>query len=156
MAKPVLVANWKNHPGSLDEAKSLLRDISRDSRFYKKLSLFIAPPLPYLELVSSRAGNFYKTAVQDIPLVSQGTHTGVITPDILKSFGVRLVILGHSERRALGETNAHVSLKVKIALRAGITVLVNYLEMKMANISNFCVTNCNFLFRVSRKLMLLK
>jgi len=124
MAKPILVANWKNHPNSLLEARSLLRQLSRDSRFYKKLSLFIAPPLPYFESVSQRIKNFANLASQDISSSVGGTHTGSVTPDILKSFGVRLSIIGHSERRALGETNELVSEKVKIALRSGIVPLV--------------------------------
>lgn len=124
MAKPMLVANWKNHPGSLSEAKILLRQLSRDSRLYKKLSLFIAPPLTYFESVSDRVGHFASLASQDFPESLQGTYTGMITPDILKSFGVRLAIIGHSERRALGETNESVSNKVKLALRSGIIPVV--------------------------------
>jgi len=124
MARPILVANWKNHPKSLAEATSLLNRITRDRDLYKKLSFFIAPPLPYLEKVSSRSGNFLQAAVQDIAPVIQGTHTGLTTPDILKSFGTKLAILGHSERRALGETSEEVAIKVKLALRSGITPLI--------------------------------
>jgi triosephosphate isomerase len=124
MAKPILVANWKNHPSSLSEAKSLLKQLSRNSGLYKKTSLFIAPPMPYLESVALRSSNFARLASQDIDSVSQGTHTGYITPDILKSFGVRLSIIGHSERRVLGETSELISKKIKIALHAGILPLV--------------------------------
>jgi triosephosphate isomerase len=124
MAKPILVANWKNYPKSLSEASSLLNNISRDRDLYKKLSFYIAPPLPYLEKVSSRSGSFMQAGVQDISPVSLGTHTGQVSPDILKSFGVRLAILGHSERRALGETSYEVAKKAKIALKSGITPLV--------------------------------
>ena len=124
MAKSILVANWKNHPGSLSETRVLLRQLSRDSRVYQKLSLFIAPPLPYFESVSSRSRNFAQLASQDIPHLFQGNHTGLTTPDILKSFGVRLVILGHSERRALGETSERVSEKIKVALHSGLIPLV--------------------------------
>ncbi|MDO8589765.1 MAG: triose-phosphate isomerase family protein [bacterium] len=124
MAKPILVANWKNHPGSLSEAGVLLKQLSGSARLYQKLSLFIAPPLPYLESVSLRTGNFAHLALQDFPASSDGTHTGMVTPDILKSFGVKLAIIGHSERRALGETNDSVAQKVKAALRSGILSLV--------------------------------
>src|SRR3989344_4891804 len=112
MAKPILVANWKNHPGSPSEAGTLLRQLSINSRLYKRLSFFIAPPLPYLGPVSLRTRNFASLATQNMPAVFQGTHTGMVTPDILKSFGVRLVILGQSECRALGETSESVSQKV--------------------------------------------
>src|SRR3989344_353555 len=124
MTKPILVANWKNHPKSLNEARMLLRDLSRNALRYKKVSFFIAPSLAYFESVASRAGSFYHLATQDMPPFFHGTYTGVVTPDILKSFGVRLVILGHSEQRALGETNEAVSQKIKTAFRSGITPLV--------------------------------
>jgi triosephosphate isomerase len=124
MAKPILVANWKNHPGSLTEAKALLKKVSKDSRLYKKVSLYIAPPAAYFESVSQRVGSMANLASQDLPPVLSGTHTGLITTDILKSFGVRLAILGHSERRALGETDESVSKKLNIAISSGITPLV--------------------------------
>lgn len=124
MARPILVANWKNHPSSLSEAGALLRQLSRDSGLYKKLSFFIAPPLPYLGSVSLRSRNFAHLASQGITSLPSGTHTGQVTPDILKSFGLKLAILGHSEERALGETNESVARKVKVAMHSGILSLV--------------------------------
>jgi triosephosphate isomerase len=44
---------------------------------------------------------------------------------MLKDFGVRYAIVGHSERRQhQGETDVHVAIKVKRALAAGITPIV--------------------------------
>lgn len=124
MAKPILVANWKNHPASLKEAGNLLNALSRKALIYKKVTTFIAPPLPYLETVSKKIKRFANLASQDIFFTADGTHTGTVTPEILKSFGVKLSIIGHSERRELGETNEIVSQKVKTALKSGITPLV--------------------------------
>lgn len=124
MTKPILVANWKNHPGSLAEAKTLLAQLARNTSLYKKFSVFIAPPLTYLDACSQRSKNFAYLASQDISSQSGGTYTGQVTPNILKSFGVKLAIIGHSEQRAIGETNKTVSQKVKVALRAGIVPLV--------------------------------
>jgi triosephosphate isomerase len=123
MSKPILVANWKNHPASPEEASSILKGLGKKSAIYKKLFTFIAPPSAYFESVSKRAKSFSSLATQDIfPL--DGTHTGALTVDILKNLGVKLAIIGHSERRALGETSADVSAKVKTVLRAGIIPLV--------------------------------
>lgn len=124
MVKPILVANWKNHPDSLDEAKILLGQLSRDSKFYKKLAFFIAPPFTYFESVSQRVSHFGYLASQNISSLPSGNYTGQVAPAILKSFGVRLAIIGHSERRQFGETSEHVARKVATALRAGITPLV--------------------------------
>ncbi len=124
MARPILIANWKNHPSSLAEARALLGQLSKNRRLYKKLSLFIAPPFTYFESVSERLGNFGQLASQNISSLPPGNYTGQVTPDILKSFGVRLAIIGHSERRGFGETSEHVAKKVKTALRSGIVPLV--------------------------------
>ncbi len=128
MAKPILVANWKNYPASLSEAQALLRVLSKKRELFKKVSLFIAPPLPYFESVASRARSFSQLASQDITLVPKGTYTGEITPDILKSFGTKLSIVGHSERRALGETSKDISEKIKVALKSGFAPLVCFGE----------------------------
>lgn len=123
MAKPILVANWKNHPSSLLEAQKLLKDLGKLRLLYKKLSLFIAPPLPYMESVASKAKGFAHLASQDL-FIDKGTYTGETTLEVLRSFGVKLAILGHSERRALGETSEMVAKKVQAALKAGIVPLV--------------------------------
>lgn len=122
--KLILVGNWKNNPSSLREAGNLLTGLGKKARLFKKLSVFIAPPLPYLESVTKKSKNFAALASQDIFFSPDGTHTGVVTPDILKSFGVKLSIIGHSERRKLGETNQVIAQKVKTALRSGIIPLI--------------------------------
>ena len=124
MAKSLLVANWKNYPNSLYEANMLLGGLSRNKKHFKKVSLFIAPPLPYLESVATKSKTFAHLACQDIAETPAGTHTGVVPVEILKSFGVELAIIGHSERRALGETDVIVSQKAKKAINAGITPLI--------------------------------
>lgn len=124
MAKRILVANWKNHPSSPREVRDILSGLSRKAKIYKKHSFFIAPPLPYLETVSSRVKSLGYLASQDISLIEAGTHTGQVTPDILKGIGVKLSIIGHSELRALGETDKIVSDKVRMAFRSGIIPLV--------------------------------
>jgi triosephosphate isomerase (TIM) len=124
MAKPILVANWKNHPESLLRTNALLTGLSKKTSLYKKLSTFIAPPLPFYESVSKRIKSFGTLASQDIFFTPEGTVTGAVTPDILKSFGVKMAIIGHSERRALGETNEVVLEKIKSAFRTGITPLL--------------------------------
>lgn len=124
MTKAILVGNWKNYPDSSARASKILDSLVKKSSLYKKLSTFIAPPTVYLEHVSKRAKTYAALGVQDISQTLNGTHTGTLTPDILKSFGTRLAIIGHSERRAMGETDATVSAKVAVALKSGITPLV--------------------------------
>ncbi|MSR87659.1 MAG: triosephosphate isomerase [Candidatus Zambryskibacteria bacterium] len=124
MAKPLLVANWKNYPSSLSEAQRLLRELAKKRELFKKVSLFIAPPSPYLESVSNKIKRFGSLACQDISSLAKGTYTGEVTSEMLKSFAVRLAIVGHSERRALGETSKDVASKIDVALKSGIAPLV--------------------------------
>jgi triosephosphate isomerase (TIM) len=124
MSKPILVANWKNHPESLIRTNTLLGQLTKRASLYKKLRTYIAAPYVYFEPVSKKVKSFAGFASQDIFFAEAGTYTGAITPDILKSFGVKLSIIGHSERRKLGETNEVVAEKVKCALRSGITPLL--------------------------------
>jgi triosephosphate isomerase len=102
----------------------LLNALHKRAAAYKKISTFIAPPVAYFESASKRVKSFASLASQDIFFAMTGTFTGAVTPEIMKSFGVRLAIIGHSERRGLGETNEVVAAKVKTALRSGITPLV--------------------------------
>jgi triosephosphate isomerase (TIM) len=62
---------------------------------------------------------------QDISQHAIGAFTGEVSGGMLKEFGVRYVIVGHSERRRYhNESNQVVSLKTKAALAAGITPIV--------------------------------
>ncbi len=124
MKKPIIIGNWKNHPETLREVSTLLTGLSKRAAIFKKLSTFIAPPVAFIESVSTKTKSYAGLAAQDIFFATEGTYTGAITPDILKGFGVKLAIIGHSERRGLGETNEVVAAKIKTALRSGITPLL--------------------------------
>jgi triosephosphate isomerase len=124
MSKPILIANWKNHPESLAKATALSTSLKKNASLYKQIHTFIAPPVAFMETVSKNIKGFANLASQDIFFAGPGTYTGAVTPDILKSFGVKLSIIGHSESRALGETNEVVSDKIKAALKSGITPLL--------------------------------
>lgn len=122
--KKILVGNWKNYPETLKETKYILNKLSRYKLKLKKVATYIAPPNVYLETVKDKSKSFASLSTQDITLAPEGTHTGEITPEMLKSLGVKMAILGHSERRKLGETNKNVSEKVRTAIVFGITPVV--------------------------------
>lgn len=129
--KSILIANWKNFPGSLEEARVLVREISRKKNLFKKISLFVAPPLPYLALLSEKSGSYSTLGSQDFFPYTKGKFTGAVTGEILKSFGVKFSILGHSEMRALGETAETVSLKAKMALKSGLCPVICFGEKEL-------------------------
>ncbi len=90
------------------------------------VSLAICPPATLLSRAAGRlAGSHVMLGGQDCHAAQSGAHTGDISAEMLADAGARLVILGHSERRAdHGETDACVRAKVEAAWRAGLTPIV--------------------------------
>ncbi|CAA9389917.1 MAG: Triosephosphate isomerase, partial [uncultured Ramlibacter sp.] len=82
-----------------------------------------APYLPQLQLL--RHGSALELGAQDVSKHEQGAYTGEVSAAMLKEFGTRYAIVGHSERRQYhGETDQLVADKAKAALAHGITPIV--------------------------------
>ena len=90
------------------------------------LSLFFVPPFTALAAAREAMGDApLLLGAQNMHWADSGAFTGEVSARMLAEFGVDLVELGHSERRAaFGETDATVSAKVKTALRHGMRPLV--------------------------------
>lgn len=115
MEKPLIVANWKMNPDSPGRAGILAKKI--ESRISgRKTEVVIAPPFPFLGSVG-KALKKAKLGAQDAFWADVGPYTGEVSWHQLKHFGVKYVIVGHSERRInLGETDEMINKKVKAAL----------------------------------------
>ena len=87
--------------------------------FVKKTEIVICPPFIYLEKLKKLSRKI-SLGAQNAFWAESGAFTGEISPDMLYDLGVRYVILGHSERRALGETNTLVNKKIKASLNASL------------------------------------
>ena len=67
---------------------------------------------------------------------ADGPWTGEVAPSMLAELGVRLVEIGHAERRAqFGENDAVVALKVRAADDAGLTPLLCVGELSASDVS---------------------
>jgi triosephosphate isomerase (TIM) len=86
----------------------------------------VCAPAVYLsQLQNLLSGTAIALGSQDISSHEKGAFTGELSAAMLKEFGVRYAIVGHSERRQYhGETDTAVALKAKAALAAGITPIV--------------------------------
>lgn len=82
---------------------------------------FTAVPALSKELAESRVG----LGAQDVHWDRSGAFTGAISAPMLAEFGVRYVIVGHSERREyFGDTDLTVRLKTAAALASGLIPIV--------------------------------
>lgn len=121
--KKLVVANWKMNPKSLTEAVRECGAIARSARALKKVETVIAPPTPFLGFLLKTKGVTF--GAQDISTERGiGAATGEVSGAILKQFGVRYVIVGHSERRTRGEAGPVIAAKVTAALREGLTPIL--------------------------------
>lgn len=125
MKTPLIVGNWKSNPMTLDKAKDLFVAVRKGVRSIKDVEVVVAPPFPFLQDInklspSGRIG----IAAQDVFYEMGGAYTGEVSLSMLQSVGVRTVIVGHSERRALGETDEVVAKKIALTLKHKITTIV--------------------------------
>lgn len=121
----LVVANWKMNPRTLEEALVLVGDIKKKVRLNAGCEVVIAPPYVYLGDVRKvlRAHKMILGA-QDVSSEKIGPFTGDVSTSMLESVGVSHVIIGHSERRARGETDADVEKKVAAVLKSTLTAIV--------------------------------
>lgn len=121
MKRPKIIAgNWKMNL-SFEEATQLTQEILTQYQSYTneqvKVMLFV--PFIYAQKITeicANKPNLY-VGVQNMYYQKSGAFTGEISPVMLKSIGVKTVIIGHSERRTLFyEDNALLAKKVKSAL----------------------------------------
>ncbi len=116
--KKLIVANWKLNPQSLKEARRLAKALENIAVKLRNVEAVVCPPFVYLGKLE--VPNI-KLGAQDCFWKESGAYTGEISPKMLKAFGVKYVIIGHSERRQwLRETDEMVGNKCSEALKQGI------------------------------------
>lgn len=110
----LIIGNWKAYVETVAKAKALALSAKRLA-LSGKHQLVIAPPAPYLGvLIAGKSRVAF--ASQDLSLTVGGAETGEVTAAALASVGVTYAIVGHSERRAHGETDQMVADKVRHAI----------------------------------------
>ena len=120
-----VIANWKMYMGTRGGV-ALMKAVMRTYRGVSDLPEVVICPgfLSIEELNKVLSRSRIKIGAQDAFWEDGGAHTGSVGPAMLKDAGCEYVILGHSERRAQGETDHVVSKKVCAALAAGLRVVL--------------------------------
>ncbi len=121
----MVVGNWKLNPLKLDNATKLAKEVAKKNREVEDTDIAVAPPFVYVEEVGKKiAKGTLALAAQDAHYDNVGAYTGEVSAVQLKDLGVVFVILGHSERRAMGETDEVVVKKVQAVLKQRLTPIV--------------------------------
>lgn len=120
--KKIIIGNWKMNPTSLKEAESLFKDIAKLSKNYKG-DVAICPPFPFINNLRKLSKKVLVGA-QNVHLEVEGAYTGEVSSKMLRSVGATFCVVGHSERRAMGETNEMISKKMNLLLKDKITPIL--------------------------------
>jgi triosephosphate isomerase len=126
MARVRLVAgNWKMH-GTLAANRALLDAVVAGISGLKGVECAVCVPFPYLAQAAERLrGSALAWGAQNVSEHSEGAYTGEVSAAMLKDFGCRYAIVGHSERRQLyRESDAQVAAKFAAALSQGVTPIL--------------------------------
>lgn len=125
MKKKLIAGNWKMN-GGLAANEALVRGLLAGLASPPSCDVAVAVPAPYLAQVQAlTADSSVALASQDVSAQASGAYTGEMAAGMLKEFGVRYALVGHSERRQYhGETDAVVAEKARQALAVGITPIV--------------------------------
>jgi len=123
--RPLIAGNWKMH-GDMSwvdkaaEFEGLLPASERDH-----LDVLICPPSLF---IASMAASCFEANIhlgaQNCHAAESGAHTGEVSAEMVKSAGASFVIVGHSERRAGGETDTDVAAKAMAAAKQGLTPII--------------------------------
>ena len=119
--KKLIVGNWKMYPKTAREAAAIFKAVYKGA--HARTQVVVAAPFVYLALL--RSSRTVSLGAQNIFWEPEGAFTGEVSGTMLRSLGVRYVIVGHSERRReLGETDKMIAQKVSAVLKAKLTPIL--------------------------------
>ena len=137
--KTVIAGNWKMNktPSETKEFMTQLKAIMPKGRWCDVALCVPAVCIPAAvrAMRETRVG----IGAENCNANPSGAYTGEIATNMLVDAGCKYVIIGHSERRAMGETDADVNAKVLAALEAGLTPIMccgESLEQREADVTN--------------------
>lgn len=126
MTNKIIAGNWKMNPVTLKEAKQIYGAAKRVAGKARKTKVFVCPPAIYLSELKrlSSGGCKIELGAQDISFADLGAYTASISAYMVRDFGIKTTIIGHSERRAAGDSDEIVNKKIKVALAAGLRIIL--------------------------------
>ena len=118
----IVAGNWKMNM-TIDESNDLINELKQVSE--NNVEIKIAPSFTNLYYAISLLKNSgIEVIAQNVHSEMRGAYTGEISAEMLKSIGVKTVIIGHSERRKyFNETDTILSKKVKAAIENSLNII---------------------------------
>jgi triosephosphate isomerase (TIM) len=124
MRRPLVAGNWKMHKTGA-EAREYCTRLRALLPGEPTAEVAVCPPFTAIEAaVAALAGSPVWVAGQNVHQAERGAFTGEVSAGMLVAAGAAGVIVGHSERRAMGETDAQVAARVRAALDHGLRVIL--------------------------------
>ncbi len=124
MRTPFIAGNWKMNMTAasgkqlIEELKPLVKDANC------KVALCV-PAILIPAMTEAAKGSNIEIGAENVHWAEKGAYTGEISCEMLKEYGVKYAIIGHSERRQyFGETDEGVNKRTLAALANGITPIV--------------------------------
>ena len=123
--KPIIAGNWKMNK-TVAEALTLVQDLKIEIANIMAVDIVVCPPFTALsEVAKALRGSNIRLGAQNMSEHGPGAYTGEIAAVMLKEFGARYVILGHSERRQYQkESDELISKKARAAHAASLQPIV--------------------------------
>lgn len=114
----IVALNWKMNPPTFAEAKRLFDATKKAATGLTKTRTIVAPPATFLrDLAKGYKGKAVAFGSQNIHFEEKGSYTGEIAASHVADSGASYAIIGHAERRKVGETDDDVRKKVFAALQ---------------------------------------
>lgn len=129
MRQQIVAGNWKMN-NDLAQTETLITSLKNQTKT-SNAEVMIAPAFTNLwQSYQALKGNDIEVIAQNMHFAANGAYTGEVCASMLKSVGVKTVILGHSERREyFGETDEILAKKVDAALANDLRVIFCFGEV---------------------------
>lgn len=124
MRTKIVAGNWKMHKNA-EETEDLLNELIDKIPTDSACRVIVAPTFVNLASAAEHVEfTNIEVAAQNMHQAENGAYTGEVSADMIKSVGVNVVILGHSERRSyFHETDAIIAFKTDTALQNDMEVI---------------------------------
>jgi len=122
MRKTLFVGNWKAH-FTVEEAENFFKELPQYSGKWVHETV-LTPPFTLMHTAKTMLPPNVILGAQDVSHYGIGPYCGEIPCGLLKPFGVKYAIVGHVERRVMGEQNDRINTKLKNCLAHDITPIL--------------------------------